>query len=159
MVAQDTGLVAAANHAQASAKPAIIFFLLLVPCYVEGPMLCAEGVLMSLTRSVFLEPRLWLYGMVQGEITFFQGDTAHQSLNHCHYSVLMWDTQTPEHKWATNLNMNIQEFLESYYYICPSRGQLKGIKKNPRMLETRANQFGSFCQKINQYHVSTGQNY
>lgn len=26
MVAQDTGLVAAANHAQASAKPAIIFF-------------------------------------------------------------------------------------------------------------------------------------
>lgn len=34
MVAQDTGLVAAANHAQASAKPAIIFLIQ----YLEGPM-------------------------------------------------------------------------------------------------------------------------
>lgn len=116
-----------------------------MPCSLEGPTLWADGALMSLTRSVFLEPRLWLCGMVQGEITFFQGDITHQSLNHCHYSVLMWITQTPEYKWATNLNMNIQELLESYYYIWPSRGQLR--IKNPWMLETRANRFGSFCQK------------
>lgn len=98
----------------------LLYFLVLVPCYLEGPMLCADRVLMSLTRSVLLEPRLWLCGMAQGEITFFQGDITHQSLKHCHYSVLMWDTQTPEYQWARNLSMNIQEFLESYYYICPS---------------------------------------
>lgn len=34
MVVQDTGLVTAANHAQASAKPAIIFLIE----YLEGPM-------------------------------------------------------------------------------------------------------------------------
>lgn len=116
-----------------------------MPCSLEGPTLWADGALMSLTRSVFLEPRLWLCGMVQGEITFFQGDITHQSLNHCYYRVLMWITQTSEYKWATNLNMNIQELLESYYYIWPSRGQLR--IKNPWMLETRANRFGSFCQK------------
>lgn len=102
---------------------------------------------MSLTRSVFLTPRLWLRGMIQGEITFLWGDITNHSLKHCRQRVLMWDTEILEYKWAINLNMNIQEFLGSYYYICLNQVRLKRRKNSHWMLKMTTNQFGSFSQK------------
>lgn len=61
-------------------------------------MLCAEGGFNELDQISVPGAKAVTVWDVQGEITFFQGDITHQSLNHCHYSVLMWDTQTPEYK-------------------------------------------------------------